>query len=159
MNKIAESLYIIGGLCIIGGIILGVANYETVVGYQESEFGVLDPEPITETSWLNVLIYVMAGLISGVIMFGFGEIVRILDDKRSIERDSHKELLAIKQYLIKDNLLEGNDITNSINDQVKDEPIEVNYPSSFTSEDEPSDFDKERKGLSGFIDKTLNGKR
>ena len=99
MNRIAELLFIIGWLTIAGGIVLGIANYETVVGYESSEFSIYDGEPITETSWENAAIYILAGLIWGIMIFGFAEIIRILDDKRNLAKQSLQELVNLNNKL------------------------------------------------------------
>ena len=70
MNKIALALNIIGGLAILGGIIIGFATYKIPLeGYTyltEEDYGVL-------FTWIG------AGLISGIMMFGFAEIINLLD--------------------------------------------------------------------------------
>ncbi|MDY7222097.1 hypothetical protein [Halalkalibacterium halodurans] len=71
MNDVAKALYVIGWLTIIGGLVLGFANREIEVeGLVYSH---------TETSWAIFFIYFVGGIISGVIMFGFAEIVNLLD--------------------------------------------------------------------------------
>jgi hypothetical protein len=77
MNKIAKALFIIGWVCIASGIILAFTNYQTVVGYEESI--ILDPEPIVEKSFIVLISYVIGGVILGIMMFGFAEIVKLLD--------------------------------------------------------------------------------
>lgn len=155
MNKIAESLYVIGGLCIVGGIVLGVANYEVVI-YQEN--GIYGTESVTEASWVNLLIYVLAGLVAGVIMFGFGEVIRILDDKRKIATESYKEILSIKQHIVGSE--ENHNVHRTQDNSLEDKTEtfdDIQYPSSYSNQD--TDNSDTKKGLSGLIDEAVNGKK
>ena len=70
MNKIALALNIIGGLAILGGIIIGFATYSTPLeGYTY----------LTEEDYSVLFTWIGAGLISGIMMFGFAEIINLLD--------------------------------------------------------------------------------
>jgi|SRR5690625_1022951 len=79
MNKIAKALFIIGWVAIASGIILAFTNYQTVVGYEEAVSAFADPEPIVEESFIVFISYIIAGVIVGIMMFGFAEIVKLLD--------------------------------------------------------------------------------
>jgi phosphotransferase system glucose/maltose/N-acetylglucosamine-specific IIC component len=97
MNTIAVWLYITGVLAIIGGIILGFQNYEVVIGYEESILSSIDPEPIIEKSWPVFWVYTLTGVVSGILLFGFAEIINILDDIRNRMKD-HQDKRESKEY-------------------------------------------------------------
>ncbi|MED4124044.1 hypothetical protein P4641_08650 [Halalkalibacterium halodurans] len=88
MNDVAKALYVIGWLTIIGGLVLGFANREVEVE------GLVYTH--TETSWLIFFAYFIGGIIWGVIMFGFAEIVNLLD---RIRHESDEKLEAIRREL------------------------------------------------------------
>ena len=70
MNKIAIALNVIGVLAIIGGIIIGFATYSMPLeGYYT----------LTEEDYSVLFTWIGAGLISGIMMFGFAEIINLLD--------------------------------------------------------------------------------
>ncbi|WP_188453816.1 hypothetical protein [Virgibacillus oceani] len=88
MNRIAGPLFIIGWFCIASGIILGIVNLDQVVGYEENYLG--ETEEITETSWVSFVNFVVAGVITGCIMFGFAEIVNLLDRGNKLKEESNR---------------------------------------------------------------------
>lgn len=87
MNKIAKSLYVIGVLCIFGGIMLGFMNYESLT-LIENTLG--DLEQVSQVSWSTFLAYAGAGLVSGFMMFGFGEIIYLLDKGNRLKEEELK---------------------------------------------------------------------
>jgi hypothetical protein len=74
MNKIAMSLNVVGFACIAGGFIIGFSTYQTPLeGFtllKEENYGIL-------FAWIG------SGLVSGIMMFGFAEVVNILHDIRN----------------------------------------------------------------------------
>ncbi|GGJ50826.1 hypothetical protein [Virgibacillus salexigens] len=116
MNKIAIALYVVGFIAIIGGVVLGVQGTETLVP-KENVIGEIEYE--LENSWSQSTFwaYVIGGIISGIMMFGFGEIIRILDEKKETETKSYNELITIKQYLTQYAIFEERDATNSNSEQ------------------------------------------
>lgn len=159
MNRIAEFLFIIGWLTIAGGIVLGIANYETVVGYETGEFSIYDEEPITDTSWETAAIYILAGLIWGIMIFGFAEIIRILDDKRSLAKKSLNELVNINSKLNGDASVENNSKfleTKQISkgNDSNNESNAVDYSPLQSKESAKTD-----RGLKGIIDEAVNGNK
>lgn len=81
LNKIAKTLFIIGWLCIISGTVLAFSNNE-VTTFSSNLI------PNTEKTWPLFLMYLLAGIITGILMFGFAEIINILDNKRGIEQET-----------------------------------------------------------------------
>lgn len=79
MNTIARALFIIGWITIASGIILAFTNFQVVVGYEEPLTSFSEPEPIVEESFTVFISYIVAGLVVGIMMLGFGEIVNLLD--------------------------------------------------------------------------------
>lgn len=70
MNKIAIALRVIGVLAVFGGIINGVATYQTPLeGYTH----------LKEEDYSVLITWIAAGIISGIMMFGFAEIINLLD--------------------------------------------------------------------------------
>lgn len=76
MNHIAAWLFGIGWITIIGGIVLGFSNMGTMVP-ETDMFG--DTTMVEGQSWTIFFMYFFAGIISGLMMFGFAEIVNLLD--------------------------------------------------------------------------------
>lgn len=74
---IAKALIVVGWLAILGGVILGFQNYEVVAGVEENILGGLDE--VTDKSFGRFFMYAIAGTISGLMMFGFAEILNLLD--------------------------------------------------------------------------------
>ncbi|RDW18059.1 hypothetical protein CWR48_10670 [Oceanobacillus arenosus] len=95
MNKIAISLYVIGVLAIIGGIVNGFVAYQIPLdGYQY----------LTEKDYTVLITWIAAGVISGIMMFGFAEIIKLLSEKKYLNevqitliRDLKDELKDIKK--------------------------------------------------------------
>ncbi|MCT1575721.1 hypothetical protein M3E13_05455 [Oceanobacillus kimchii] len=92
MNKIAIVLFVVGGLAILGGIVIGFTAYET-------------PQPgyefITDKNYTILFAWIGGGLISGIMMFGFAEIIRLLDVQKETLRkmvgDNHQEIASQKE--------------------------------------------------------------
>ena len=82
MNGIAVPLFAVGWLCVLGGLVLGFQNYEIAVGLEETIIGTT--EELTDKSFGRFFMYVMAGVISGLIMFGFAEILNLLQKGNTI---------------------------------------------------------------------------
>ena len=81
MNRIAIPLFAIGWLCIAGGLILGFTNIETMV----PETDVLGDTVMVEgASWTIFFSYLFAGIITGCMMFGFAEILNLLQKGNTI---------------------------------------------------------------------------
>ncbi|MCM3739252.1 hypothetical protein M3210_03105 [Oceanobacillus luteolus] len=82
MNKVALALNVVGALAILGGIIVGFSSYqEPLPGYTY----------ITEENYSVLFTWIGVGLISGIMMFGFAEIINLLDKiKMGIYKDSNK---------------------------------------------------------------------
>lgn len=69
MNKVAVALYVIGALAIIGGVFMGLSTYEVPMeGYYT----------LTEKDYTVLFTWIGAGVISGVMFFGFAEIINLL---------------------------------------------------------------------------------
>ncbi|OEH54005.1 hypothetical protein AQ616_09460 [Oceanobacillus sp. E9] len=92
MNKIATTLFVVGGLAILGGIVLGFISYETpLAGY----------DYLTEKNYTVLFTWIGAGIISGIMMFGFAEIIRLLqvqkDTLMKLTGDNHQEVASQKE--------------------------------------------------------------
>ncbi|MDY7044019.1 MAG: hypothetical protein ACQEWU_05315 [Bacillota bacterium] len=157
MNKIAISLYVVGVFAIIAGVILGLQDSATVVT-SENILGEIEYEETI--TWTIFWAYTIGGIISGIMMFGFGEIIRILDEKKEMESKSYEELMNIKQYLVgseeKHNVHRTQD--NSLEDKTETFD-DIQYPSSYSNQDTDNSDTKKGKGLSGLIDEAVNGKK
>lgn len=89
MNRIAAPLYVIGWLTIACGMYLGYFNMETMVP-ETDMFG--DTTMVEGKSWTIFFMYLFAGLISGIVMFGFAEIIKLLDDGNAIKKRIEAEI-------------------------------------------------------------------
>ncbi|MCT1579063.1 hypothetical protein M3E13_16045 [Oceanobacillus kimchii] len=56
----------------------------------------MDPEPITEESFTVFISYIIAGAIIGIMMFGFAEIINILDKKHKTQEETLTKLNDLK---------------------------------------------------------------
>lgn len=75
MNKVAVALYVIGALAIIGGVFVGLSTYEVPLeGYYT----------LTEKNYSVLFTWIGAGVISGVMFFGFAEIINLLSKQVEI---------------------------------------------------------------------------
>lgn len=80
MNKVAVALYVIGALAIIGGVFVGLGAYEVPMeGYYT----------LTEKNYTVLFTWIGAGVISGVMFFGFAEIINLLS--KQVELIEKKE--------------------------------------------------------------------
>ncbi|UFU00378.1 hypothetical protein KO561_05375 [Radiobacillus kanasensis] len=70
---------------------MGFSNYEIVVGYEDDILGT-GSDPITEKSWTAFFTYFGYGVISGLFMFGFGEVIYLLNKIRETSEE-HLNLL------------------------------------------------------------------
>lgn len=107
MSKISKTLYVIGVLAIVGGIVIGFTSYDVVVGYEEDVFGI-GTDPVTEKNVSVLFTWIGAGLISGVMMFGFAEIVNQLVKQTEYQKKMYDEMTkeeGKRKYLLdfKDN--------------------------------------------------------
>ncbi|WP_164219413.1 hypothetical protein [Virgibacillus sp. YIM 98842] len=90
MNFIATLLYTIGWVCIASGIILGYFNHlPNVPGMEEASF-------------VTFVTHVFVGVVSGILMFGFAEIVKLLDEQKRIQKEVLREISNMKQGLIEE---------------------------------------------------------
>lgn len=82
INKVAKALKVVGWLVIVGGVILGFANW--------MPYGIFD-----ESSIFILITYATSGAITGVMVFGFAEIIIILDDSREYQKEQLDKLRDI----------------------------------------------------------------
>ncbi|WP_440894958.1 hypothetical protein ACS127_10315 [Amphibacillus sp. Q70] len=66
MNKIARALYVVGWLAIAGGLFLAIEAWGSTL--------VIDPTP-----WFGIIYHIGSGAVVGVVIFGFAEIINLLD--------------------------------------------------------------------------------
>lgn len=128
MNKIALPLYIIGWITIVGGLFLGFSNMNTMVP-ETDMFG--DTTMVEGVSWTTFFIYFFAGLISGIMMFGFAEIVNLLD-KSNRTQERIEAQMKHKVKLEKDPIIEKTPVKED--------------PSKYSSEDYSS-LEEELKAI------------
>ena len=84
MNRIAIPLFVIGWLCVAGGLILGFTNIEIMVP-EKDVFG--DTVMVEGESWTIFFSYLFAGIITGCMMFGFAEILNLLQKANDFKTD------------------------------------------------------------------------
>nr|WP_217588714.1 hypothetical protein [Lentibacillus saliphilus] len=89
MNKVAIALNTVGALSIVGGFIVGLNLYKIPMDGMYS----------SEENYAVLLTWIAAGFISGIIMFGFAEIVNLLDEKKHVAEEQTDILKGIHTYL------------------------------------------------------------
>lgn len=86
MNTIARLLFTIGWVCIVAGFVLGFTNYQTVIPEVDAIGGI---EYVEQESIATFAYYALIGIVAGIMMFGFAEIINLLDKiHRSINGNS-----------------------------------------------------------------------
>ena len=86
INKVAKAVRVVGWLVVVGGVILGFANW--------TPYGIFD-----ESSIFILITYATSGAVTGVMVFGFAEIITILDDSREYQREQLNKLRDINHKL------------------------------------------------------------
>lgn len=66
MNRISIAIYVVGWLAIVGGLVLALEVWGSTL--------VIDPIP-----WLDIIYHIGSGVIVGIVIFGFAEIINLLD--------------------------------------------------------------------------------
>jgi hypothetical protein len=70
MNKVAQTIRVIGILALVGGFLIGFLTFEQPVpGYTH----------LTEADWSVFWTWSLYGAFACIIMFGFSEIINLLD--------------------------------------------------------------------------------
>ena len=83
MNKVAQAIRIIGILALVGGFLIGFLTFEQPV--EGSLYK-------TEADWSVFWTWTLYGAFACAIMFGFSEIINLLDKQVKVQQNIYNEL-------------------------------------------------------------------
>lgn len=111
MNEKAKVINLIGWINIVGGIIgsfmIGSIYPETIVSNYSSYVD-------KEYNWALVVAGIIISIVSGVLLFGFAEIINLLQEKVNQSKQIEKLLITINNNVVNDDVNKDNAAENEL---------------------------------------------